>query len=81
MIIIVNHLSYIQLQPELYNHPSPIGHGWMLVDGRFRPVRKRLPALPNNLRQQVVDIDGFSLSSDGKSGESECFSSDNMFLE
>ena len=27
------YLSYIQLHPKVYNHPSPIRHGWMLVDG------------------------------------------------
>ena len=53
----------------------------MLVDGRCRPVRNRLPALPNNLKQPVVDIDGFSSSSDCEIDESECFSSDDMFLE
>ena len=53
----------------------------MLVDGHCRPVRNRLSASPNNAKQPVVDIDGFSLSSDGESDESECFSWDNMFLE
>ena len=37
-----NYLSHIQLHSEVYNHPSPIGHGWMLVDGRCHPVRNRL---------------------------------------
>ena len=52
----------------------------MLVNGRCRPVRNRLSALPNNLKQPVVNIDGFSSSSDGESDESESFISD-MFLE
>ena len=38
----VNYLSHIQLHSEVYNHPSPIGHGWMLVDGPCHPVRNRL---------------------------------------
>ena len=76
-----NYLSYIQLRPEVYNYPSPIGQGWMLVDGRCRPVRNKLSALPNNVKQPVVDIDGFSSSSDGESDESECFSLGDMFLE
>ena len=46
LIIIV---SELQLLSEAYNHPSPIGHGWMLVDGRCRPVRNRLSTLPNNI--------------------------------
>ena len=78
---IVNYLSCIQLHPQVYNNPSPIGHGWMFVDGRCRPVRNSLCAFPNNVKQPVIDIDGFSSSSDGESYDSECFSSDNMFLE
>ena len=46
----------------------------MLVDVRCRPVRNRLPALPDNIRHPVVDINGFS--SDDESDDSECFSSD-----
>ena len=40
-----DYLLYIQLHPEVYNHPSPIGPGWMLGDGRCRSVRNRLSAL------------------------------------
>ena len=69
------------MTPQVYNHPSPIGQVWMLVDGRSCPVRNRLSALPNNVKQSVVDIDGSSLSSNGESDDSECFSSDHMFLE
>ena len=29
----------------------------MLVDGRCRPVRNKLSALPYNVKQPVVDID------------------------
>ena len=76
-----SYLSYIQLHPEVYNYPSSIGHGWMLVNGRYRPVRNRLSALPNNVKQPVVDIDGFSLPSDSESDESKCFSSDDILLE
>ena len=75
-----NYLSYIQLHLEVYNNPSPIEQGWMLEDGRCRPVRSRISALPNNLKQPVVDNDGFSSSSNGESDESEYFSSDDMFL-
>ena len=53
----------------------------MLVDGRCRPVRIKLSALPINLKEPVVDIDGLSSSSDGESDESKYFSLDNMFLE
>ena len=76
-----SYLSYIQLHPEVYNHTSSIGRGWMLVNGRCRPVRNRSSALPNNVKQPVVDIDGFSLPSDSESDESKCFSSDDILLE
>ena len=31
---------------SLKNHPSPLGHGWELVGGRCRPIRRTRPALP-----------------------------------
>ena len=33
--------------------PSPLQHGWHFQDGRCRPVRHTLPALPNNLSRLV----------------------------
>ena len=33
----------------LKRHPSPIGHGWELVDGNCLPVRNTHPALPAHL--------------------------------
>ena len=76
-----DYLSYIELHPGLYNHPLTIWHGWMFVDGRCCPVRNKLPALPNSVEQPIVDIDGFSSSSDVESDESECVSSGDVFLE
>jgi len=37
------------LHPLIKKHPSPIGHGWELVDGNCRPVRYTHPALPAHL--------------------------------
>ena len=34
-----NYIAYCQL----LEHPSPIGHGWELVNGKCRPVRHTLP--------------------------------------
>ena len=34
---------------SLKNHPSPLGHGWELVNGRCRPVRHTSPSLPINI--------------------------------
>ena len=30
-----NFLAYIQRHPELRDHPSPVGYGWTLVNGRW----------------------------------------------
>ena len=42
-----NYLSFLQKHPTLQSHPSPLGHGWQLVDGLCLPVRYDLPALPS----------------------------------
>ena len=44
-----NYLAYLVRHPSLKCHPSPLGHGWDLVDGRCRPVRHTQPALPVHL--------------------------------
>ena len=44
-----NYLTYCQLHYNLQEHPSPIGHGWELVNGKCRPVRHILPPLPQQL--------------------------------
>ncbi|KAL8565961.1 hypothetical protein ACOMHN_054946 [Nucella lapillus] len=38
-----NYITYCQLHYNLFDHPSPIGHGWELVDGKCRPVRYTQP--------------------------------------
>ena len=48
-IMRANFLAYIQRHKELRRHPSPIGHGWELVNGCCRPVRHTQPALPTSL--------------------------------
>ena len=69
------YLSCIQLQPRVYDHPSPVVDRWILVDGRFRPVRNKLSALPHSVERLVIGIDGFSSSCDCESDESLCFQS------
>ena len=44
-----NYLAYLVHHPSMKHHPSPLGHGWELVDGRCRPVRHTRPALPTHL--------------------------------
>ena len=43
------HLAYFVRYPSLKHQPSPIGHGWELVDGRCRHIRLNQPALPKHL--------------------------------
>ena len=38
-IMCANYLAYIQPHAELRNHPSPIGHGWEMMNCHCRPVR------------------------------------------
>ena len=33
-----NHITYYQLQYNLLEHPSPIGHGWEMRDGKCRAI-------------------------------------------
>ena len=45
-----NYLTHLVLHPLLKKHPSPIGHGWELMDGNCCPVRHHTyPALPTHL--------------------------------
>ena len=34
-----NYLAYCQKNFHLSRHPSPIGNGWGIIDGKCRPVR------------------------------------------
>ena len=44
-----NYLAYIQLNYDLAGHPSPVGHGWELANGKCKPVRYTCDALPTEL--------------------------------
>ena len=48
-----NYLAYLARHPTLRTHPSPIGHGWELVDGHCRPIRHTHPAFPMHLPAPV----------------------------
>lgn len=80
-----NYLAYLVRHPSLKHHPSPIGHGWELVNGRCRPVRHTRPALPMHLpaprpaeeseRDESEEGD-LSESDDSEFGEAEHSDSD-----
>ena len=55
-----NFLAYIQHHPDLRRHPSPIGHGWELVNGYCRPVRHTKPALPSLLLVSPAQQDQYN---------------------
>ncbi|KAL8559000.1 hypothetical protein ACOMHN_039756 [Nucella lapillus] len=60
-----NYITYCQLHYNLFDHPSPIGHGWELVDGKCRPVRYTQPPLPQQLT--LCDYSDASGSDDERS--------------
>ena len=62
-----NFLAYIQHHPDLGRHPSPIGHGWELVNGCYRPVHHTKPALTILLQVQLTQQDGSDSESESQS--------------
>ena len=66
-----NYLSYCQMHYDLREHPSPIGHGWKIINGKCRPVRHTLPALPDYLRKQAYTLQNSDESSSDEDA-SEC---------
>ena len=66
-----NFLAYIQCHPDLRRYPSPIGHGWELVNGGCRPVRHTKPAIPILLQVQSTQQDSYGSDSESES-QSEC---------
>ena len=49
-----NYLTYLQKHYNLQSHPSPIGHGWQLVNGLCLPVRYNQPSLPPSIKLPVT---------------------------
>ena len=69
-----NFLLFIQKHFYLKTHPSPIGHGWNIINGNCRPIRNTKAPLPTefeSLKEMRTSEDDISSSS-----ESEDFSSD-----
>ena len=59
-----NYLSYCQKKFYMKVHPSPIGNGWGIINGKCRPVRNCLPALPINTISEHYNSSGSSESED-----------------
>ena len=62
-----NFLAYIQHHPDLRRHPSPICHGWELVNGYCRPVRHTKPVLPCSLPVSPTQQDQYNSDSEANS--------------
>ena len=68
-----NYLAYCQMNFNLVNHPSPIGNGWEILNGKCRPLRHTLPPLPQQLTQlgSSDESDDDSSTDDDQSEQSE----------
>ena len=65
-----NYLSYIQKNYSLTSHPSPIGNGWYVVDGKCRTLRFRNPEMPSTLDScSTADNDDEGINDGYISGE------------
>jgi len=72
-----NYITYCQIHYNLLEHPSPIGHGWELMNGKCRPVRHTQPPLPHQLTPRDCTDDSIDdSSSDGDSDISESTDND-----
>ena len=67
-----NYLAHLIRHPSIKAHPSPVGHGWAIINGLCRPVRCTKPALPNNLTSHI-ETKG---TEEHNSDEGECSDSD-----
>ena len=69
-----NYITYCQLHYNLFSHPSPIGQGWELVNGKCRPVHYTQPPLsqqimlPDSSEESETDSE---MSESGDSTDSE----------
>ena len=79
----INYLSFIQKHPIFQFHPSPLGHGWQLVDGLCLPVRYDLPALPSSIPVTLNMTDDEERDMDSKcdSEKVDGYSSDSEFTD
>jgi len=55
-----NFLANIQCHPDLRWHPSPIGHGWDLVNGYCRLVHHTKPVLPSSFPVSPTQQDRYN---------------------
>ena len=62
-----NYIAYCQLHYGMREHPSPIGHGCTIMNGKCRPVRHTVPSLPEHLAHRHSLDESTESSSDDES--------------
>ena len=62
-----NYIAYCQLHYGMREHPSPIGHGCTIMNGKCRPVRHTVPSLPEHLAHRHSLDESNESSSDDES--------------
>ena len=66
-----NFITYCLMHYNLQEHPSPIGNGWELINGKCQPVRRTNPPLPEQiLRIPCYDVDDSSDDDQYECGDS-----------
>ena len=71
-----NYIVYCQRHYGMREHPSPIGHGWTIMNGKCRPVRHTKPSLPEHLAHRHSSDESNETSSDDESAYAESTDSD-----
>ena len=66
-----NYITYCQRNFQLTNHPSPLNHGWELLNGKCRPVRYKHPALPMLVQTEPILSDNEGTDSQEEETEYE----------
>ena len=60
----VNYLAYCQIHFSMKQHPSPIGNGWEVINGKCRPVRYMKGPLPDGFEPVHVNENNNNSDSD-----------------
>ena len=74
-----NYLAYLLKNFHLQSHPSPIGHGWHMVNGLCLPVRWTQTSLPLSIPKLNTEVNrensynGEDSASDSESSNSDSF--------
>jgi len=76
-----NYLAYLLTNFHLQSHPSPISHGWHLVNGLCLPVRSTQPPLPLSMAKPNTEVNCEESSSDEDSASDSASSYSDSFID